>query len=77
MSTSELQESIIQKVLHTNDAQLLDFLNHLLSNNEESETYKLSDFERSILNESHADYTTGKTIPDEDVFNRNEKWLEE
>jgi hypothetical protein len=75
MSTSELQDSIIQKVLHTNDTQLLDYLNDLLSNIEGREIYRLSDFERTILNESQTDYATGKTIPDDDVFKRNEKWL--
>ena len=77
MSTSELQESIIQKVLHTNDTQLLDFLNDILSNSEGRETYQLSDFERSMLGESKTDYESGKTISDEDVFKRNEKWLKE
>jgi hypothetical protein len=77
MSTSELQNSIIQKVLHTNDTQLLDYLNHLLSNDEQGETYILSDFERSILNESMSDYKLGKTITGDDVFKRNEKWLKE
>jgi hypothetical protein len=62
-------------VLHTNDPQLLDYLNNLLSNNEEREIYQLSDFERTILNVSQTDYATGKTIPDDDVFKRNEKWL--
>ena len=77
MSTTELQDSIIQKVLHTNDTQLLDYLNRLLSNNEKGESYILSDFERSILNESRSDYKSGKTITGEDVFKRNVKWLKE
>ena len=77
MSTSELQNSIIQKVLHTNDTQLLDYLNHLLSNNEKGETYILSDFERSILHESLSDYQSGNTITGDDVFKRNEKWIKE
>ena len=77
MSTSELQESIIQKVLHTNDTQLLDFLNDILSHSEKRETYQFYDFERRILSESKIDYASGNTIPDKDVFNRNEKWLEE
>ena len=77
MTTSELQDSIIQKVLHTNDEQLLDYLNNLLSNNEGREVYRLSDFERTILKESQTDYATGKTIPGDDVFKRNEKWLKE
>ena len=77
MSTSELQERIIQKVLQTNDTQLLDYLNQILTGGEERETYKLSEFEKSILSESNNDYESGKTIHDDDVFRRNEKWLKE
>jgi hypothetical protein len=30
-----------------------------------------------MLAESEADYRAGKTIPDDVVYSRNEKWLEE
>ena len=36
---------------------------------------QLSDFERTLIKESKADYLSGNTISNEDVFNRNEKWL--
>jgi predicted transcriptional regulator len=65
MKTSELQKSIIQKVLHTDDNQLLDYLNQLLNNKNNQETYQLSDFEKSIIAESKADYLAGRTIPNE------------
>lgn len=45
MNTSELQESIIQKIRHTNDDELLNYLNQILSSEEEQKTYQLSDFE--------------------------------
>jgi len=77
MNTSELQKSIIQKVLHTDDIQLLDYLNQLLKNKYNQETYQLSDFEKSIIAESKADYLAGKTIPNEQVLNRNDQWLSE
>lgn len=77
MSTKELQESIIQKIRLTNDDELLNYLNQLLSNEEEQETYKLSEFEKNMLAESKADYLAGRIISNEDVNSRNEEWLKE
>lgn len=76
-STAELQESIIQKIRHTSDEELLNYLNQLLNNEEEAQTYKLSEFERNMLAESKADYLAGKVISNEDVISRNEEWLKE
>jgi len=77
MSTKELQESIIQKIRLTNDDELLNYLNQLLSNEDDQKTYKLSDFEKNMLAESETDYLAGRTIPNEDVNSRNEEWLKE
>lgn len=77
MKTTELQNSIIQKVLNTNDGQLLDYLNQLLNEGNEKEIYKLSEFEKSIISESKADYLSGKTISNEDIISRNKEWLNE
>jgi len=77
MNTIDLRESIIQKVRHTNDEQLLEYLNQLLNNKDKQETYQLSDFEKSIIAESQADYLAGKTITNEEVISRNEEWLKE
>jgi hypothetical protein len=65
MGTKELQESIIRKIRLTNDDDLLNYLNQLLSNEDEQKTYQLSDFEKNMLAESEADYLAGKTIPNE------------
>ncbi|MDD2305979.1 MAG: hypothetical protein PHP53_14855 [Prolixibacteraceae bacterium] len=65
MSTKELQESIIQKIRLTNDDDLLNYLNQLLSNEDEQKTYQLSDFEENMLAESEVDYLAGRTIPNE------------
>lgn len=77
MKTTELQNSIIQKVLNTNDCQLLDYLNQLLNEGYEKEIYKLSEFEKAIISESKADYLSGKTISNEDIISRNKEWLNE
>jgi len=75
METIELQNSIIRKVLQTDDNQLLDYLNQLLNNKENQEIYQLSDFEKSFISESEADYEAGRVISNEEVISRNEDWL--
>ena len=77
MKTSELQESIIDKIRVTDDKELLNYVNQLLNNKDEQRTYQLSDFEKTLIAESKADYLLGKTISNEEVFNQNEKWLGE
>jgi hypothetical protein len=76
MTRIELQNSIIRQVLNTNDNQLLDYLNSILSKGADATLYKLSDFEKTIINESLSEYRAGKVISNEDVFSKNEKWLE-
>lgn len=77
MGTKELQESIIQKIRTTKDDELLNYLNQLLSNENDQKSYKLSDFEKNMLAESEADYLAGRIISNEDVNSRNEEWLKE
>ena len=77
MTTKELQNSIIQKVLRTDDDQLLDYLNTLLSEGDENKIYHLSDLEKAFISESQSDYKLGKIISNEDIISRNEEWLKE
>jgi hypothetical protein len=77
MTTKELQDSIIQKVLHTDDDQLLDYLNQILSEGREDKIYQLSDFEKILISDSQADYKLGKIISNEEIISRNEEWLKE
>jgi predicted transcriptional regulator len=65
MTTKELQESIIQKIRLTNDDELLNYVNQLLSSEVEQKTYQLSDFEKNMLAESESDYLAGRTILNE------------
>jgi len=71
-----LQNNIIRQVLNTDDNQLLDYLNSILSKRLDSELYELTDFEKTIVNESLTAYKVGKVISNEEMFSRNEKWLE-
>jgi hypothetical protein len=75
MNRSELQNSIIRQVLKTDDEQLLEYLNSIINKATNSSLYKLSDFEKDLIKESQAEYLAGKTISNDDVFARNEKWL--
>ena len=77
MKTTELRKNIIQKVLQSNDDQLLDYLNQLLSEKSEREVYKLSEFENTIISESQIEYQSGKMILNEEIISRNEEWLKE
>jgi hypothetical protein len=75
MNRSELQNSIIRQVLKTDDEQLLEYLNSIINKATNSSLYKLSDFEKNLITESREEYQAGKTISNDDVFARNEKWL--
>lgn len=77
MTTKELQNSIIEKVLNSRDELFLDYLNQLLDEENGAEVYKLSDFEKTIISDGTADYATGNVISNEDVILRNQEWLEE
>jgi hypothetical protein len=76
MNRSELQNNIIRQVLKTDDEQLLEYLNNIMNKASHSSLYKLSDFEKTLIKESQSEYHSGKTISNDEVFLRNEKWLE-
>ena len=77
MSTAELQNSIIKKILKISDSQLLDYLNSLLQEDESSSYYSMNEWEMKVVKESISDYERGEVINNEDVFSKNEKWLNE
>jgi len=77
MNTIELQNKLIRKVLNTNDNDLLNYLNGILSQGSSNDYYKLTEFEKTIISESISEYRDGKTISNDEVFLRTDKWLEE
>lgn len=77
MSTAELQNNIIQKVLKISDSQLLEYLNSLLQEDETSYYYSMNEWETKVIQESLSEYEKGEVISNEEVFNKNEKWLNE
>ena len=74
---TELQNKIIQMVMQSNDEQLLDYLNKILSNEVDKEIYKLSEFEKAIITESQIEYQSGKMISNKDIISNNDAWLKE
>ena len=77
MNISRLQNDIIKKILSIEDKDFLEFFKEILANNSDSEIYNLSDFEKSILSESTEEYKKGDVIGNQEVFQKNNKWLEE
>ena len=77
MSTAELQNNIIQKVLKTSDSQLLDYLNSFLQESESSSFYSMNEWEMKVIQESIFEYAKGEVIKSDDVFSKNEEWLNE
>jgi len=75
MSTAELQNNIIQKVLKISDLQLLDYLNSLLQEDNSSSFYSMNEWEMNVIQESISEYEKGEVINNDDVFSKNEKWL--
>ena len=77
MDNVSLQNQIIRKILHTSNKHLLEYLDTLLSKENSKEVYPLNDFEKQILNESNVDYSAGRIVSNDEVFEKLETWLGE
>ena len=77
MEADRVQNIIIRKVINSKDDQLLNYLSQLLSTEEGQEHYILSASEEKVISESIDDYQTGNIISNENIFSKNEKWLQE
>lgn len=76
MTTLELQNTIIRKILETDDSVLLDFVNTILAGNRKLNEYQFTETERKLIQESQSSYMAGETIDDDVVIDRLDKWLE-
>ena len=76
MNTIEIQNSLIRKILNTQDIEILNYFHSILSSDTQV-SYKLNDFEIQLINDSLADYENGNIISNDDFFTKTEKWLEE
>ena len=77
METNALQNSIIRKVLKTDNHQLLDSLNQLLTISDNHESHRLSGHDKSKISQSRTDYLSGEAIPNEILFYQNDQWMRE
>lgn len=68
MKTKELQNSIIQKVWHTDDKQFLEYLNQLFIERDKNKNYRLSDFEKSLFSDSKAENLSRKMVSNESLI---------
>ncbi|MCD6555966.1 MAG: hypothetical protein J7K64_02115 [Bacteroidales bacterium] len=76
MNTAELQNNIIHKILDIKNNDLLSYVYSLLKK-EKQKKYILSEFEKTIIEESLADYKSGKAVDNDDFHNKTQEWLEE
>ncbi len=76
MSTLELQNQLIRKILNISDQELLAYLYSIVGN-EETIPYKLTLFEQQFIKESFEDYKAEKVLPNEEVFAKTDQWLRE
>ncbi len=77
MSVAELQTDIIQKLLSIQDEETLVLFKEMLASLSSNNSYKVTEFERNLIMESIADYKSGNVLSNDDVFKKNEEWLNE
>jgi hypothetical protein len=75
MSTTELQNCIIQKVLKISDSKLLDYLNSLLQESGSSSFYTMYEWEMKVIEESISEFEKKEVIKNDVVFSKIEEWL--
>jgi hypothetical protein len=76
MSTNELQNQLIRRILDISDQEILEYL-FGIAGHEKAAMYELTSFEKQVVQESLEDYFSGKVESNEEVFAKTEKWLNE
>ncbi|MCX6242358.1 MAG: hypothetical protein NTX43_11185 [Bacteroidetes bacterium] len=76
MSTLELQNQLIRRILDISDQEFLEYLCNI-AGNEKTSSYQLTPFEKQFLKESSEEYSTGKVRSNEKVFSKTDQWLSE
>ncbi|WP_192823043.1 hypothetical protein [Rufibacter sp. LB8] len=78
MSTVELKDRLIDKILHTENPELLGEVFRLLEmGNEEMEPLRLSEFQQKAIVKGQDDIKAGHFLANEQADNEIEKWLNE
>ena len=76
MSTIELQNQLIRRILDISDREVLEYLNGI-AGNEKATIYEMTSFEKQVVQESLEEYFSGKVETNDKVFAKTEKWLDE
>jgi len=76
MSTVELQNKLIRKILEIRNQDLLEYL-FSIAGNEKAPPYQPTPFERQFIEESMKEYPAGKVVSNVDVFTKTDQWLKE
>jgi len=76
MSTIELQNRLIRRILNISDREVLEYL-YGIAGNERASIYELTFFEKQFIQESMEEYSSGKVESNDEVFAKTEKWLNE
>ena len=76
MSTVELKERLISKILHTDSPELLGEVFRLLEiENEEMGVIKLSDQQKQAILKGQADIKNGRFLTNEQADKEIDEWL--
>jgi len=77
MSTLELQNTLIRKILETKDVQLLKQLYGMLFTKRTEVAFSVSQVEKELITRSLLDLKDGKIHTNDEVFEETERWLNE
>ena len=76
MSTVELKKRLIDTIQKIEDKNILEEAFRLLEREAaDMETYKLSDEQKSIVNEARQQFNSGKFLTNEQADNEIDEWL--
>lgn len=77
MKSAKIKKKLIDEIKLSDNAGLLKELYHFLNLENEIETYKLNDDQRSAVAETRSQLKNGDFLTNEDANNEIDKWLEE
>lgn len=77
MSTIELQNILIRKILNIDKIETLEQIDTMLHKLNPNAKVQLSDLEEAFISKGLAQIEQGKFLTNDEMFEKTEKWLEE
>lgn len=71
----KLRTQLINRILVTNNEQLLQAINGIFSSTSVSETYDLDPFQENMLTLSRVDIEEGNIVSESDLAERDKEWM--